>query len=78
MAGSAGWPQQTWGPLARQQAHRVGLGPVAVPKAPLVPLAETVHERASVEIFRAVPWLSILPGWHDHPTSSGALGHHCR
>ena len=25
------------------------------PKQPLVPLAETVHERASVEIFRAVP-----------------------
>jgi hypothetical protein len=49
--------------LPRFQAHADGPGQLAVPKKPLVPLAETVHERYAVEIFpRLHARLPVLPG----------------
>ena len=40
------------GPRGGAQAHRLDLDEWPYPKTPPVPLAETVHERMSVEIFR--------------------------
>ena len=48
----AGRTQPLGRAVAGAQAHPDGPRPVAVPANPLVPLAETVHERYSVEIFR--------------------------
>ena len=46
-------PEPSRRPVAGRQAHRHGPGRVALPEARRwCPLAETVHERASVEIFR--------------------------
>ena len=38
--------------LPSLQTHADGFGRLAIPQKPLVPLAETVHERYAVEIFR--------------------------
>ena len=47
------------------------------PKQPLVPLAETVHERyARGDLPRLHPGLPVLPGRHDHPPGPGAVDHH--
>ena len=44
------------------------------PKQPLVPLAETVHERMSRgDLPRLHPRLPLLPGRHDHPPGARAL-----
>ena len=48
----SGRAQQPRGAVAGGQAHPDGSRRVALPQEPLVPLAETVHERMSVEIFR--------------------------
>ena len=49
------------------------------PKQPLVPLAETVHERMSRrDLPRLHPRLPLLPGRHDHPTGARALDHRHR
>ena len=44
------------------------------PAKPLVPLAETVHERFSRrDLPRLHPRLPLLPGRHDHPPGARAL-----
>jgi radical SAM family uncharacterized protein len=48
----AGGTERSGSSVPRLQAHADGPRRVAVPKKPLVPIAETVHERFSVEIFR--------------------------
>ena len=49
------------------------------PKTPLVPLAESVHERMSVEIFPGLhEGLPVLPGGHDHPPGTRAVDHRHR
>ena len=49
------------------------------PKQPLVPLAETVHERMSRrDLPRLHPRLPVLPGRHDHPPGARALDHRHR
>ncbi len=49
------------------------------PKKPLVPLAETVHERLlGGDLPWLHPWLPVLPGGHDHPSGARALDHHDR
>ena len=46
------------------------------PKQPLVPLAETVHERMSRrDLPRLHPRLPVLPGRHDHPPGARAVDH---
>ena len=49
---SAGGAEPAGRAARGRQAHRHGPGRLAVPGKPLVPVAETVHERFSVEIFR--------------------------
>ena len=49
------------------------------PKQPLVPLAETVHERMSVEIFRGCTrGCRFCQAGHDHPPGARALDHRHR
>ena len=49
------------------------------PKTPLVPLAETVHERMTRrDLPRLHPRLPVLPGRHDHPPGARALDHRHR
>ena len=49
------------------------------PKQPLVPLAETVHERMSRgDLPRLHPRLPLLPGGHDHPPGAGTVHHRYR
>ena len=49
------------------------------PRKPLVPLAETVHERFSVEIFRGCTrGCRFCQAGHDHPSGPRALDHHDR
>ena len=49
------------------------------PKQPLVPLAETVHERMSRrDLPRLHARLPVLPGGHDHPPGARALDHRHR
>ena len=53
---SAVWRRSTRGTPWRVAKHTVSdLDEWPYPKQPIVPLAETVHERASVEIFRGAP-----------------------
>ena len=42
------------------------------PKQPLVPLAESVHERSGRDLPRLHPRLPLLPGGHDHPAGPRA------